>query len=69
MRFYLACIILYPEREEQEEKTVIYTQVSIYDQKKEVHRQGQRLRDISSEQGLSVAQKIAEIDSALNGKR
>ncbi len=62
-------IIIYTNLEEQARKTVLYAQVSSYDQKEELKRQVQRLRDFSAEQGLSIAQEITEVGSALNGKR
>ena len=62
-------IIVYTDRDEQEGKTVLYARVSSYDQKEELERQVQRLRDFSAEQGLSINQEVTEIGSALNGKR
>ena len=62
-------IIVYTDRIGQEGKTVLYARVSSYDQKDDLERQVQRLRDFSAEQGLPITQEITEIGSALNGKR
>ncbi len=62
-------IIVYTNQDGQQGKTAIYARVSSYDQKEDLERQVQRLRDYCANQGLSITQEITEIGSALNGKR
>lgn len=49
--------------------TVLYARVSSGDQKPDLERQLQRLRDFASVRGLRVTKEICEIGSGLNGHR
>ena len=51
------------------EKAVLYARVSSSDQKNDLLRQLQRLRDYASAQGLQVTKEVSEIGSSLNGHR
>ena len=48
---------------------VLYARVSSSDQKEDLKRQLQRLRDYAAKEGLYVVQEVTEIGSGLNGKR
>ena len=48
---------------------VLYARGSSSDQKEDLERQKQRLRDFASKNGLHVMQEISEIGSGLNGYR
>ena len=62
-------IIVYPEQELPQTKTVIYARVSSHDQKADLERQVQRLRTFCAEKGLIIANEFLEIGSGLNGTR
>jgi len=47
----------------------LYARVSSSDQREDMERQMQRLRDFASANGLHVVKEVAEIGSGLNGKR
>jgi len=47
----------------------LYARVSSQDQKEDLERQLQRLRDYAAQNGLIVSQEITEIGSGLNGHR
>ena len=49
--------------------TVLYARVSSSEQKGDLERQLQRLRDYAAAQGLVVVKEVAEIGSGMNGKR
>lgn len=52
-----------------ESKVYIYGRVSSHDQKKDLKRQLNRLRDFCSSKGLVVSEELTEIASGLNCKR
>ncbi|MFQ5977793.1 MAG: IS607 family transposase [Candidatus Heimdallarchaeota archaeon] len=62
-------IIVYPNQLKSQRNTAIYARVSSYDQKQDLERQVQRLRDYCAEHGLEIAKEVTEIASGLNGKR
>jgi len=47
----------------------LYARVSSQDQKEDLERQLQRLRDYAAQSGMIVTQEITEIGSGLNGRR
>lgn len=49
--------------------SVLYARVSSGDQKQDLERQLQRLRDFASKNGLTITDEIVEIGSGLNGHR
>lgn len=49
--------------------TVLYARVSSSDQRDDLERQLQRLRDYAAAQGMVVVKEVAEIGSGMNGKR
>jgi len=51
------------------QKIVLYARVSSNDQKEDLVRQLQRLRDFASARGYTIAQEVKEIASGLNDKR
>jgi predicted site-specific integrase-resolvase len=61
-------ILVYPEVQRQLH-VVLYARVSSSDQKEDLQRQVQRLRDYAAAQGFQVHQEVTEIGSGLNGKR
>lgn len=61
-------ILVYPEIQHQP-SIVIYARVSSSDQKEDLLRQVQRLRDYAAAQGFQIHQEVTEIGSGLNGKR
>ncbi len=63
-------ILVYPnEHEQSSNKVTIYGRVSSSDQKDDLERQMERLRNWCAAQGLSVSREVSEIGSGLNGKR
>lgn len=50
-------------------KPVLYARVSSHDQRGDLERQMNRLRDFASAQGLKIEKEVAEIGSGLNGRR
>jgi len=50
-------------------KVVLYGRVSSADQRADLDRQMQRLRDFAAAQGLPVSDEVAETGSGLNGRR
>ena len=62
-------IIVYPEEEKGKGKTAIYARVSSSDQKEDLRRQVQRLRDFCAAQGMTIDQEVTEIGSGMNGRR
>lgn len=65
-------ILVYPPKEEPEPQSsdvVIYCRVSGHDQKDDLERQAERLKNFASAKGWAVRQTITEIGSGLNGKR
>ncbi len=62
-------IIIYPNRAKEQGKIAIYARVSSHDQRRDLERQLQRLRDYCAEMELVITKEITEIGSALNGKR
>lgn len=50
-------------------KVVLYARVSSHDQKSDLVRQVQRLRDYAAQQGFLVHHEITEVGSGLNGHR
>ncbi|MFQ5980362.1 MAG: IS607 family transposase [Candidatus Heimdallarchaeota archaeon] len=62
-------IIVYPNQSKEQGKNAIYASVSSHDQKPDLERQLQRLRNYCAEMGLVIDREITEIGSALNGKR
>jgi len=61
--------ILVHELPSQTNNAVLYARVSSIDQKNDLERQLQRLRDYTSKEGLHVIDEITEIGSGLNGHR
>lgn len=61
-------ILVYPEAQKQK-RCALYARVSSHDQKNDLERQMQRLRDYSANKGLLVVEEKLEIGSGLNGKR
>jgi len=62
-------IVILPNKKKREEKIAIYARVSSYEQKDDLQRQLQRLRDYCAQKGLVINTEMSEIGSALNGKR
>jgi predicted site-specific integrase-resolvase len=50
-------------------RAALYARVSSHDQKADVERQMERLRNFAAAKGLPVAKEIIEIGSGLNGRR
>lgn len=61
-------LIVYPEQTASA-KVALYGRVSSHDQKADLERQMDRLRQYAAAQGLSVAVEQQEIGSGLNGRR
>jgi len=61
--------ILVHEDQPELERTVIYGRVSSHDQKSDLERQMNRLRDFCSANGWPIYKDVSEIGSGLNGKR
>lgn len=62
-------ILVYESEETKPKNTVLYARVSSHDQKQDLERQLQRLRDFSASHGYKVNAEISEIGSGLNDKR
>ena len=63
-------IIVFPENTKDEEiKVAIYARVSSHDQKEDLQRQIERLRDFCMAKGMVIEKEISEIGSGLNGSR
>jgi len=62
-------IIVYPAQSKTQRTTVTYARVASHDQKKDLERQLQRLRDYCAEIGLKIDKEVTEIGSGVNGKR
>jgi predicted site-specific integrase-resolvase len=62
-------IIVYPERRIKGEKALLYARVSSRDQKNDLERQMNRLRDYAAANNYQIMQEITEIRSTLNGRR
>lgn len=54
---------------EEDGSVVLYGRVSSSDQKEDLDRQMQRLRDYAAASGLKVEKEVSEVGSGLNGKR
>jgi putative resolvase len=50
-------------------RTVVYTRVSSHDQRPDLDRQIARLTQWATQEGLQVAEVVAEVGSGLNGRR
>ena len=61
-------IIIYPKEKKESEKAVLYARVSSRDQKNDLERQMNRLRDYAAANSYQITKEIAEIGSALNGR-
>lgn len=61
--------ILIDEEGKREGKTVLYARVSSHDQKADLERQMNRLRDFASQKGMKIGSEVSEIASGLNGNR
>jgi Predicted site-specific integrase-resolvase len=61
--------ILVHELPTKTNNAVLYARVSSSDQKEDLKRQLQRLRDYAAKEGLHVVQEVTEVGSGLNGKR
>jgi predicted site-specific integrase-resolvase len=61
-------ILVFPE-EQQKQRIALYARVSSSDQKEDLKRQVQRLRDYAATQGFQIAKEVSEIGSGLNGHR
>lgn len=64
-------ILVFPDEslDDTAEKVSLYARVSSNDQKADLDRQLDRLRDFASAKGLSVKSEIKEVGSGLNGRR
>jgi putative resolvase len=63
-------ILVYPDNiTASQAQTVLYARVSSHDQKADLERQMNRLKDFTAAKGLSVVKEVCEIGSGLNGKR
>ena len=61
-------ILVYPDNE-QHDAAALYARVSSHDQKPDLGRQLQRLRDFAAAKGYRIACEKSEIGSGLNGHR
>lgn len=61
-------ILVYPEQATLQQ-VALYARVSSSDQKEDLQRQLQRLRDYASAKGLRVSKEVSEVGSGLNGHR
>ncbi|CAN2048192.1 putative resolvase [Candidatus Magnetomoraceae bacterium gMMP-1] len=63
-------ILVYPDKVSVSQvKAVLYARVSSHDQKADLKRQMNRLKDFTAAKGLKVVKEVSEIGSSLNGKR
>jgi putative resolvase len=63
-------ILVYPDKiTDSQAQAVLYARVSSHDQKADLERQMNRLKDFTAAKGLSVVKEVSEIGSGLNGKR
>lgn len=64
-------IVVFEERPlpSEDDSVVIYCRVSGHDQKDDLERQAERLKNFASAKGLKVKSVVTEIGSGLNGKR
>jgi len=62
-------IIVYPNRKIKDEKVGLYARVSSREQKNDLERQMNRLRDYAAANNYQILKEITEIGSALNGRR
>lgn len=65
-------IIVYPDKEvngDIKENVVLYARVSSHDQKDDLKRQLERLKDYASAKGYTVSDEVTEIASGLNSNR
>lgn len=62
-------IIVYEEMPQQNDSVTIYSRVSSSDQKEDLARQVDRLRQFASVRGWKVEAVVEEIGSGLNGRR
>lgn len=58
-----------PDEIKSERKNVIYARVSSHDQKEDLTRQINRLREFCAAKGIEISDEIKEIGSGLNGER
>lgn len=68
MQLATGTIIVYPETE-QAVRVALYARVSANDQKDDLKRQTERLKDYAAAKGLNVVVEQEEIGSGLNGHR
>jgi putative resolvase len=62
-------IVELPVPGSQPGRTVVYTRVSSHDQRADLDRQLARLTRWAAQEGLQVAEVVAEVGSGLNGRR
>lgn len=63
-------ILVYPEQPDTQQRNVaLYARVSSSDQKEDLQRQLQRLRDYAAAHGFHISKEVAEVGSGLNGHR
>jgi predicted site-specific integrase-resolvase len=65
-------IIVYPDKEindDTKKNVVLYARVSSHDQKDDLKRQMERLKDYASAKGYTVTDQVTEIASGLNSNR
>ena len=62
-------IIIYPNKKIKTQKAVLYARVSSRDQKEDLERQLNRLRDFAAANNYLIIKEVKEIGSALNGRR
>ena len=62
-------IIVYPNKERKGQKAVLYARVSSRDQKEDLERQLNRLRDFAAANNYPIIKEIKEIGSGLTGRR
>jgi predicted site-specific integrase-resolvase len=67
-QFSTGTIRVYPDRK-KEEKIVLYARVSSHDQKEDLNRPLNRLKDFAAAKGFIVSQEVSKIGSGLNGHR
>lgn len=62
-------ILVHPEQKNANQRVALYGRVSSHDQKADLERQMDRLRQYAAAQGMPVAVEQREIGSGLNGRR
>ena len=68
-QFATGTIIVYPDAAAGPGKVALYARVSSHDQKADLVRQMERLRQFAAGKGLQVSKECGEVGSGLNGRR